>query len=124
VKKNILLVTLSCLVVLIMVGLANAQGLFDMSGNVLEFCWDWYDDYKAVPDGERATGPAFGSERVSRGGSWSPYSSFIFTGDRYSFDPDEAYNYLGFRICRSLSTEDFTNPENLTLDEIIYLPLK
>lgn len=103
-------------------GNPNAQGIYDMSGNVLEFCWDWFADYEPVPQGERATGPDFGSERVCRGGSWSPYSSFILTGDRYSFDPDEAYNYMGFRFCRSLDTEDFTNPENLLVDEIIILP--
>lgn len=105
-------------------GHANGQGLFDMSGNVLEFCWDWLDDYKMIPKNERPVGPEFGSERISRGGSWSPYASFILTGDRYSYDPDEAYNYMGFRFCRSLDTTDFTNPEKLANDEVILLPVK
>lgn len=105
------------------IGKANALGIFDMSGNVLEFCWDWYDDYKDVPPNTRAVGPEFGNERVCRGGSWSPYSSFILAGDRYSFDPDEAYNYMGFRFCRSLTTQDYTNPENLKNEEVIVLPL-
>lgn len=85
-------------------GKANGVGLFDMSGNVLEYCWDWFDGYAQIETmHQRATGPEYGFERVSRGGSWSPYASFILCGDRYSFDPSEAYNYMGFRICRTLS---------------------
>ena len=84
-------------------GKANGAGLFDMSGNVLEYCWDWFADYvQPIDIQERYTGPDFGYERVSRGGSWSPYASFIYAGDRYSYDPDIAFNYMGFRICRSL----------------------
>ena len=82
-------------------GNPNGSGIFDMSGNVLEYCWDWSSEYKEVNKGDFYTGPLYGSERVSRGGSWSEYTSFIYTGDRYSFDPNEAYNYMGFRICRS-----------------------
>ncbi len=84
-------------------GNANGMGLFDMSGNVLEYCWDWFADYSQKEDkSQRLTGPEFGFERVSRGGSWSPYASFILSGDRYSFDPGETYNYMGFRVCRTI----------------------
>ena len=82
-------------------GNANAMGLYDMSGNVMEYCWDWFDDYAPVTAGERAVGPAFGGARAARGGSWSPYTGYVFASDRYSFDPNEAYNYLGFRIAAS-----------------------
>lgn len=82
-------------------GNANYLGIFDMSGNVLEYCFDWFADYKPSKDGERYLGPLFGSERISRGGSFSPYTPFIGTGDRYSFDPNEAYNYNGFRLSYS-----------------------
>lgn len=82
-------------------GRSNGLGLYDMSGNVLEYCWDWFGDYKAVDAGTRATGPEYGTGRVSRGGSWSPYASYIYTGDRYSFDPNESYNYMGFRIVQT-----------------------
>lgn len=82
-------------------GNANGAGLFDMSGNVLEYCWDWFDNYSEVTPGERATGPQYGEERICRGGSWSSYSGFIYAGDRYGYDPNEFYNYLGFRFCTS-----------------------
>jgi len=79
-------------------GNPNGAGLFDMSGNVLEFCWDWEADYTDAERGERSTGPQFGAGRISRGGSWSIYTPYFYAGDRYSYDPNEAYNYLGFRI--------------------------
>ena len=82
-------------------GRANGAGIFDMSGNVLEFCWDWLADYQDTNGVERAVGPEFGKERVCRGGSWSPYTGFIYCGDRYGYDPNECYNFLGFRFCQS-----------------------
>lgn len=75
-------------------GNANGAGLFDMSGNVLEYCWDWFDDYSE----ELPYGPSVGYDRVSRGGSFSEYTPFYYAGDRYSYDPNEYYNYFGFRI--------------------------
>ena len=83
-------------------GNPNSMGLFDMSGNVCEFVWDWNGRYQDTEAGQRATGSEAGSERVSRGGSWSEYTPFIYAGDRYSYDPNECYNYLGFRFCRSV----------------------
>lgn len=83
-------------------GNPNSMGLFDMSGNVTEFVWDWNGRYLETEPGERATGAEAGSERVSRGGSWSEYTPFIYAGDRYSYDPNECYNYLGFRFCRTV----------------------
>lgn len=81
-------------------GNKNGLGLYDMSGNVLEFCWDWFGDYQADAE-PRYGGPETGEERVCRGGSWSPYASYLFAGDRYAYDPNEAYNYLGFRLATS-----------------------
>lgn len=82
-------------------GLCNAAGIFDMTGNVLEYCWDWYSNYDEQEEGKISSGPAYGSKRISRGGSWSEYTLFEYTGDRYSFDPNECYNYMGFRVVQS-----------------------
>ena len=83
-------------------GNPNAMGLFDMSGNICEFVWDWESRYYDTEAGERSSGFESGRERVCRGGSWSEYTPFIYTGDRYSYDPNVCYDYLGFRFCRSV----------------------
>ena len=75
-------------------GNANGAGLYDMSGNILEYCWDWFEDYNAGD----LYGPSVGYERVSRGGSVSDYTPFYYAGDRYSYDPNECYNFMGFRL--------------------------
>ncbi|MCQ2598416.1 MAG: formylglycine-generating enzyme family protein [Treponema sp.] len=81
-------------------GNANGAGLYDMSGNVLEFCWDWMSDYNKTSS---SYGPDFGEQRVCRGGSFSEYTPFVYCGDRYSYDPNECYDYIGFRFCRTLT---------------------
>lgn len=83
-------------------GNPNGSGLFDMSGNVNEFVWDWSYRYLDTEPENRSTGIKAGRERVSRGGSWSEYTPFICAGDRYSYDPNECYNYLGFRFAQTL----------------------
>ena len=80
-------------------GNANGAGLFDMSGNILEFCWDWYADYSGQAG--VSYGPEYGSKRISRGGSWSEYTLFYYAADRYAFDPNEYYGYTGFRFART-----------------------
>ena len=75
---------------------ANAWGLFDMSGNVYEWCQDWYGDYpdEKVTD---PTGPSTGSERVIRGGSWYHGAPYCRSAFRYHGEPGYRYYYLGFR---------------------------
>ena len=83
-------------------GNANAAGIFDMGGNMLEFCWDWMSTrYSDVKAGSRATGPDYGIARVQRGGSWFEAAPFASAGDRYNYDANECYNYFGFRIVQS-----------------------
>ncbi|WP_191013977.1 formylglycine-generating enzyme family protein [Treponema zioleckii] len=87
-------------------GNANAADIFDMSGNVIEFCWDWFfTRYEDVEPGKRATGLEFGSERVCRGGSWSPVTMLSAAGDRYSYDPNESYDFMGFRFVQTVKAE-------------------
>lgn len=79
-------------------GNANQAGFFDMTGNVMEYCWDWFGEYNS----DKPYGIDLGYERVCRGSSWSAYTLFQYTADRYSYDPNETYNYMGFRICYSI----------------------
>ena len=82
-------------------GYANGSGLYDMTGNVLEFCWDWIAEHTDTAKGKNYAGPKIGEGRVAKGGAWSEETCFYYPGDRYSFDPNEAYTYLGFRVVRS-----------------------
>ena len=79
---------------------ANALGLYDMSGNVWEWCYDWYDSIETgnVTD---PTGASSGSCRVLRGGSWRYDANFASVCYRIDIFPDCRDSYLGFRVCRS-----------------------
>jgi sulfatase modifying factor 1 len=63
-------------------------GLFDMHGNVSEWCWDYYGEYGAQTQTTDPTGPSSGSLRVSRGGGWNDFAKHLRSAYRSSTPPD------------------------------------
>jgi formylglycine-generating enzyme required for sulfatase activity len=79
---------------------ANAWGLYDLLGNVWEWVHDWYAAYPG--DASDPWGPAAGSLRVIRGGSWVNVAQYARAADRNYDDPSSRGDSLGFRPVRSL----------------------
>jgi formylglycine-generating enzyme required for sulfatase activity len=77
---------------------ANGYGLYDMAGNVFQWCWDWYG--AAYAGGADPRGISTGSFRVLRGGSWFSFAFSERSAYRYISTPSRAYNDYGFRLAR------------------------
>lgn len=95
---------------------ANARGIYDVWGNVWEWCWDWAPS-PPQPDTEEdsqnvinergelvdPTGPEFGTERIVRGGSWNEDVATLQAGARKSLSPDYCSTDVGFRVVRTVT---------------------
>ena len=82
---------------------ANGIGVYDMAGNVLEMCLDWYDDryYEHSPV-VNPRGQSSGTHHVMRGGSWDDPRMHCRTTIRRTILPDEATKDVGFRIVKEV----------------------
>ena len=80
---------------------ANKYGLYDMSGNVSEWCWDWYRDSTPTSGQSDPTGFASGTFRVYRGGSWEIGADYAARAYRDCYDPVSRCNSLGLRVAMS-----------------------
>lgn len=87
----------------------NAAGLYDMSGNLYEWCWDWFDEkfyQKCKNEGivKNPHGQQSGSSRVLRGGSWGDGTDYCRMAYRINSYPHSKWNDYGFRLCLACSS--------------------
>jgi len=80
----------------------NGYGLYDMSGNVLEWCADWFSEsyYSGSPK-LNPDGPNSGTHRILRGGSWLSTAKYLRCARRFKFMPTAPFNSFGFRCATS-----------------------
>ncbi len=85
---------------------ANSLGLYDMNGNVWEWCWDRIGNYSKDPNNnpiENPTGPTSGSTRVARGGAWDSDAERLRVVERGIVAPHKAFATIGFRVARNVN---------------------
>lgn len=95
---------------------ANTLGLFDMSGNVYQWCSDWFGRYGdfGVTGESNPKGPSTGASKVIRGGYRSLGSGDLHLSNRESLSPAESYNFVGFRLAMDhLPTQVASNKDNV-----------
>ena len=83
----------------------NAWGLYDMHGNVWQWCMDWFGKYEQSPPNDSA-GPATGTTRVLRGGHWLFNPLFGRSAYRFSYTPTARYPYYSFRVIAEMAPKE------------------
>ena len=84
----------------------NELGLYDMSGNVEEWCWDRFGKFNSYTTEVNPSGPSSGTTRVTRGGSSSTFKDYCTVYSRRDRDPNRPLPKLGFRLVRSANTDN------------------
>lgn len=87
----------------------NALGIYDVHGNVWEWCLDWYDDSYKKGIVKDPKGPIQGTEKIAKGGSWRSQGHLCRSGYRAFFSPSDTMDYVGFRI---VLAKDFKKGES------------
>ncbi len=101
----------------------NELGLYDMSGNVWDWCWDWYSDYPRTSVADPA-GPDRGTgQRVLRGGAWFTPVHLLRTTYRYWNAPTFKVNSVGFRLARNAAAGPAAAPQPARNEEGLHLNL-
>jgi formylglycine-generating enzyme required for sulfatase activity len=80
----------------------NQWGLYQMHGNVWEWCADWYAAYSGETETD-PVGPETGVSRVLRGGSWIGFAQLVRSAFRSRYDPGSRFDFIGFRLARGQS---------------------
>ena len=79
---------------------SNQLGLYDMSGNVSEWVWDYYSNYPSTTQ-TNYRGPSVATNRVLKGGDWFNNADYLQIGYRNQKSPTSTTNFYGFRVAQS-----------------------
>lgn len=93
---------------------ANQWQLYDMHGNVREWCWDYYGEYN-LDNLDNPSGPAEGQQRITRGGGWNDYAKHLRSAYRSSQGPHQTNSNIGFRIARNVNTTNGNVVDTITV---------